>query len=352
MFKTQIYLVLAILSLSMLLSACAPAASPQPTATTAPQPTAPLEPTGIEVIKLKVSTLPFVSYAPFFIAQEEGLFAEQGLEVEFVKIDKTSEAMAGLAQGQIDVAAGFFDVSTLNAIAKGGQIKYVSDKGYLDTNGCDASTFVARKDLLESGKLDDLKNLAGMKIALTPTSTAEYALDVLLKGVGLSSKDVEVLDIPLPARLEGMGSGSVDIAATSDPWTIRMVNAGSGVVWNPWQKLMPNLQFSIIMYGPNLLEKNRDAGVRFLIAYLKAVKQYHEGKTDRNVEIIAKYTQLKVEEVKQSCWMSMRADGSVNLDGMDDFQQWALDKGYLVSIVPEDQLLDLGFLEAANQALK
>lgn len=351
--KISTYLVLALLLLSSLLSACTPAAATlQPTATTALQPTTPPEPTAVEKVKLIVSTLPFVSYAPFFIAQEEGLFAEQGLEVEFVKIDKTSEAMAGLAQGQIDIAAGFFDVSTLNAIAKGGQIKYVSDKGYMDPNGCDASTFVARKDLLESGKLDDLKNLAGMKIALTPTSTAEYALDVLLKGVGLSSKDVEVLDIPLPARLEGMGSGSVDIAATSDPWTIRMVNAGTGVIWNPWQKLMPNLQFSVIMYGPNLLEKNRDAGARFLVAYLKAVKQYHEGKTDRNVEIIAKYTQLKVEEVKQSCWMSMRADGAINLEGMDDFQQWALDKGYLISIVPEDQLLDLSFLETANKALK
>lgn len=321
--------------LTLVLGACAAPTPPPPTPT--PEPVA-----------IKVSILPFLSYAPFFIAQDEGIFAEHGLQVEFVKIDKTSEAMPALAQGQIDVAAGFFDVSTLNAIAQGGKIKYVSDKGYLDPNGCAAATFVARKDLIESGKLDDLRNLKGMKIALTPASSAEYALDVLLKDVGLTSKDVEVMNIPLPARLEGLGSGAIDIFAGSDPWVIRATNAGYGEVWRPWQELLPNFQFSIIMYGTNLLEKNRDVGVRFLTAYLQAVKTYNQGKTDRNVEIVAKYTQLTPEEVRQSCWMSMRTDGSVDLAGMQGFQDWALAAGLQVGKVTDDQLWDGSFLEKAG----
>jgi len=327
------------LILILTLSACAGPAAPQPTPT--PEPVA-----------LKVSVLPFLSYAPFFIAQDEGIFAEQGLQVEFVKIEKTSEAMPALAQGQIDVAAGFFDVSTLNAIAQGGKIKYVSDKGYLDPNGCAASTFVARKDLLESGKLDDLANLKGLKIALTPASSAEYALDMLLKDVGLSSKDVEILNIPLAARFEGMGSGAVDIAAVSDPWTLRIVKAGYGEIWHPWQELLPNFQFSVIMYGPNLLEKRPDVGVRFMIAYLKAVAQYNQGKTDRNVEIIAKYTQLTPEEVKEACWMSMRSDGSVDLSGMAGFQDWAIAKGLMDTRISNEQLWDPQFIEKAAAALK
>ena len=118
-------------------------------------------------------------------------------------------------------------------------------------------------------------------------------LDVLLKDTGLTSKDVEILNIPLPARLEGMGNGSIDIAAVSDPWTVRIVNAGYGVVWNPWEKLLPNFQFSVNMYGPNFLEKNPEFGKKYMIAYLKGVRQYNQGKTDRNVEIIAKYTEMK-----------------------------------------------------------
>jgi len=357
--KPVIQIVGYLLLVSTLLAACTTPSASQPAATVAPavQATAaPAEATQAvpsqALTKIKVSILPFLSYAPIFIAKEEGFFAEQGFDVEFVRIDKTSEAIPALAQGQIDVASGNIEASTLNAVAKGGDIKYVSDKGYLDPNSCSSSTFVVRKELLDNGTLNDLKNIKGMKVALTPASPPEYALDVLLKDTGLTSKDVEILNIPLPARLEGMGNGSVDIAAVSDPWTIRMVNAGYGEVWNPWEKLLPNFQFSVNMYGPNFLKKNPEFGKKYMIAYLKGVRQYNQGKTDRNVDIIAKYTQMKPEEVKQSCWMTMRSDGSIDISGVTGFEEWALAKGLLVSMVPPEDLLDLSFVQSANDALK
>jgi ABC-type nitrate/sulfonate/bicarbonate transport system substrate-binding protein len=36
-------------------------------------------------VELKVVILPYISFAPYFIAAEEGFFEEQGLKVEFVK---------------------------------------------------------------------------------------------------------------------------------------------------------------------------------------------------------------------------------------------------------------------------
>jgi NitT/TauT family transport system substrate-binding protein len=359
--KTFVRYVFICIIIALVISGCASQATQQPTASEPPAEPAPTEPAASsteeteasgDLVKLTVSILPFLSYAPVFIALEEGYFAEQGFDVEFVRIDKTSEAMPALAQGQIDVASGFFDVSTLNAIAQGGDIRYVSDKGFLDPNGCSASTFVVRKDLLEAGTLDDLKNIKGMKVALTPASSAEYALDVLLKDVGLSSSDVEILNIPLPARLEGMGNKSVDIAAVSDPWTLRIVNAGYGEVWNPWEKLMPDFQFSINMYGPNFLKKNPEFGKKYMMAYLKGVRQYNEGKTPRNIEIIAKHTQMEPSEVEQSCWMSMRDDGMIDIAGMSGFQEWAIAKGLQIKEIPPEDLLDLSFVESANEALK
>jgi NitT/TauT family transport system substrate-binding protein len=151
------------------LTGCASIGSLQPTTTQA----------GVtpQLTKVKVSVLPFLTYAPLFIAKEEGFYAEQGLDVEFVPTDKNSDAMAPLAQGQIDVASGLFDVSTLNAIAKGANIQYVSDKGYLDPNTCSAMTFVVRKELLDSDALKDPQKIKGMKVALMPASSAEYAAE-------------------------------------------------------------------------------------------------------------------------------------------------------------------------------
>ncbi len=81
-------------------------------------------------------------------------------------------------------------------------------------------------------------------------------------------------------------------------------------------------------------------------------KQYNLGKTDRNVAIIAKYTEMKPEEVRQSCWMSMRSDGMIDNAGMSGFQEWALAKGLQLSLVPPEKLLDMSFVKAANEAMK
>jgi hypothetical protein len=37
---------------------------------------------------------------------------------------------------------------------------------------------------------------------------------------------------------------------------------------------------------------------------------------------------------------------------MSSFEEWALAKGLLVSLVPPESLLDLSFVQSANDALK
>ena len=360
-----------ILVLSIILTACttgaptsplteAPAQMP-PTGepTTPPEPVAteesvpPPEPAEtLEPFKLKVLVLPYQAYAPFFIAKEEGYYAEQGLDVEFVRMEKSGEFTPALAQGQLDVAADLLNVGTLNAIAKGSQIKYVADKGFFDPESCTYTAWMARKDLLESGVLDDLKNLAGMKIAASSATTIEYFFDTMVKDVGLSSADAEFMNLPPADRLEALKTGAIDITNVAEPWILRIKNAGAGDVWRPIEKEFPNFAFSILMFGPNLLEKNPEVGKRFMIAYLKAIQKYNEGKTDRNIEIISKYTEQTPEELMQMCWQSIVPDGKLNLQSVLDFQEWAVAKGYVDAALTEEQLWDPSFIEYANEALK
>src|SRR4051794_16507796 len=62
-------------------AATSPAAAPAAVAAT----TAPAGPSIVTTpsVDLKVGVIPQASYAPFFIAQERGYFAEMGLNVEF-----------------------------------------------------------------------------------------------------------------------------------------------------------------------------------------------------------------------------------------------------------------------------
>ena len=85
-----------------------------------------------ELIELKVVTVPFLGFAPFFIAQEEGFFLEQGLDVEFIEMFRTADSIPALLQGDLDMIGTVIDVGTLNAISQGSTLRVVSDReGFL-----------------------------------------------------------------------------------------------------------------------------------------------------------------------------------------------------------------------------
>jgi len=303
---------------------------------------------------LRVVIVPYLSYAPFFIAEEEGYFADHGLRIEYVRIDSSASAIPTLAQGRLDVVAGTIQVSQLNAMSRGAKIKFVASRGYVARRGCASEAVVARRALVEGGKLDSPARLKGRRIAMprASASSADYFLETLLNTAGLTLDDVEIVDIPPPAQLEALEKGMVDLTLVGEPWVTRLLQTGHGVLWMEARKVIPDFQWGFILYGPTLLEKNPDAGRRFIIAYLKAARQYNLGKTERNLEILAKHTGLDRELLKQACWPPMREDGRINVKGVLGFQAWSIKKGLLDSPVKEERLWDPSFVEYANRALK
>jgi NitT/TauT family transport system substrate-binding protein len=302
-----------------------------------------------EPLHLKVTSQPYLSFAPYYIAQTEGYFAEEGLEVEFVEM-QGEQATPLLIQGDLDVMAGV-GVYYLNAISRGAEIKVVADKGHIGTTGCSSGAVLVRRELFETGELDSAAELIGRSMQVRSATMEEYYLDNLLEPAGLTSDDLVILDLPPAAELEAMAQGTVDLFMGSEPWKTRHLQSGNAVLWVPYNDLVPGEQHATIVYGPNLLQANPDAGRRFMIAYLRGVRQYSEGKTERNLEIIAEFSGLDRELLQATCWFYIHDDGHVNLQSVLDFQQWAVEKEYLDSIVPEEQFYDPSFIQYAKQVL-
>jgi NitT/TauT family transport system substrate-binding protein len=304
-----------------------------------------------EPVTLKVLLLPYLSFAPLFIAEEEGYFAEQGLQIEFVKISDSAEAIPALAQGELDVWASFVSIGIFNAIAREGGIRLVADKGYIAPSGCTSTALIASKTLVEAGELDSPAQLRGRRIAIEPPTPEGYYVEKLLATAGLTLADVETLDMPPPAELEALENGTIDLSGTSEPWVTRILRTGHGVLWLPVQEVIPDFQWAFIAYGPTLLDENSDAGQRFMVAYLRALRQYGEGKTERNLELLAEFTELEQELLAEVCWPPVHSDGQINVQSVLDFQAWAVDKGYLDRVVTKDEFWDPSFVEYANEVL-
>jgi len=192
------------------------------------------------IVHLKIQLLPYFSYAPLYIAEQEGYYAEQGLEVEALKL-QGGEAFIALVRGEIDVAATFVSSNSLSAVYQGENVKIVADKGYVVPEGCTVNGLLARKQLMDEGKLNSVQDMLGKKIKYDQTSIQAFYVQKLLETVGASLDDVEYVDFNSSAvLLQIFESGGVDLAIESEPWLTRNTDTGNAVLWKDMKDLIPN----------------------------------------------------------------------------------------------------------------
>ncbi|HEX7587898.1 MAG TPA: ABC transporter substrate-binding protein [Anaerolineae bacterium] len=306
-----------------------------------------------ERVKLKVLLLPYLSYAPLFIAQEEGYYNEQGLDVEFVRLADSATAIPSLAQGGLDVVGASLRAAALNAMLRGTKMRIVADKGHIDSKSCGYYSFIARRSLVEAGELQTAAQLKGRRLSniAGQASPEGYFVDKLLGSAGLTFDDAQVSAIPLGAELEAMQQGALDLTVAGEPSATQFVQSGQGVKWMQVQQIVPGFQFDVLIYGPNLEEKNPDAGRRFMVAYLKAVRQYNQGKTARNLDLLTKFTGLDRGLVANMCLPSVDSDAGIDVNSVMEFQAWAVQKKFLDRALTPDEFWDPSFVQAARNVI-
>ena len=308
--------------------------------------------TAKESTTIKVVFLPFISNAPFFIGVEEGYFEEEGFILEFVEVERTSEAIPALELGEVDVVGGLISTGTINAMARGANIKFVADKGHVTPTGCNTGALLANKAFLEAHPNRNPADLKGAKISVNPASLNGYWIDILLRQANLTFDDIDHFRTSSAAEYEMMVEGTVDLASVDEPWTTRMLQAGLGDLWVSFGDLVPDASYAHVWYGPNFLEDEPEMAKRFMVAFLKSVAQYNEGKTDRNLEILEKHLELDQDLLREACWPSVNSDGSINPNTVLDFQEWAFEQGLIDQVVPIEQFWDPTFIEYALQELQ
>ncbi|HUM02579.1 MAG TPA: ABC transporter substrate-binding protein [Thermoanaerobaculia bacterium] len=302
-------------------------------------------------VHLKVLFVRFLSFAPLAIAEAEGYFRSQGLEVEPVTLTGSNEATPPLIRGELDVVTGLIKIGDFNAIARGASLRLVADKGHFEAGPCAPMAFVARPGLMDGEGANEPARLRRARVAASPLSYVEYALETLLSRKGLKLTDVNLARMHEGMVGEAIEKGSLDIGVLAEPNLSRAVKSGKAVLWAPFPEFLPEGQLAAIYFGPGLLERNRDAGRRFMVAYLQGVRQYNRGKTPRNLDILVSATGLDRELLKEACWQPIRGDGRINVESVLDFQRWAVRRGALDAVVPAERFWDPSFVEEATRVL-
>jgi NitT/TauT family transport system substrate-binding protein len=306
-----------------------------------------------EPYTVRVTTLPNLSHAPLFIAQEEGYFEEQGVDVEFVTFRRTATALPSLVRGDLDVFMSMIKPAYLSAMLRIGNVKLVAIRGALAPEGCVGYAVMARKDLVENGALEGPGSLRNLRLGADRESATFYLMDTLLRSGGLTLDDVESVQLPYTLKVEAFRRDLVDVTNASEPWLTRVLEAGDAVVWIPSRDILPGFQFGFTMFGPTLLEQNREAGRRFMTAYLRGVRQYNDsGKTARNVEIVAKHLRVEADLLEKACWSYHQGDGRLDFEAFRHYQAWAVGQGFIDRPLSESEMWDSSFTDHANRVLE
>ncbi len=351
--------------LAILVVACAPAAAPTATVapasptskpaaaapTTAPATTAPKPAT----IAIKVGVTGTASDAGVYIAKEKGYFAEQGLDADVALFQSLADTISAMGKGDLDAGGGGWTVPIPNAIQRGIPIKVVADKGSTPP-GFSFFQLTLRKDVFESGKITEPAQLKGKKIGVTSVASMAIMLAPLLQQAKLTFNDVELVPLTWADMLSAYSNKSIDAAMISEPTLSKAVEAGLAVRWKPLSDFHPSQQWGVLAFSPKFAE-NKDAANRFMVAYVKAMRDYNDAfiKNKNKSEIVnilaksANITDLSLFD--KMAMPGLNPDGYVDMKSLEWGIQFWLSTGDMKETIDLKKVVDNSYADYAVQKL-
>ncbi len=275
-----------------------------------------------------------VATASFYIAQERGWFTAEGIDWQYEPLQVTSEALAQVATGNLEVANVTVGAAVLNSLVRGLDVKVIAGNTSYPPNGPSINAFMVRKDLYDSG-VTDASGLRGRRVGGNSLGVfTEYAIDKALATGGLGMDDVEFVQMPFPDIPAGFSNRAIDAAFTIEPAVsvIRAQNSAVQIV----PEWLRGAQETVLMGGPTFL-RDRPLAEAFLRVYLRGVRALEaEGMTPETAALVERYTHVSADLVRGMRTPYVDPDGRVNWDSLMDQQRFYMARGSATYSTPLD----------------
>ena len=199
---------------------------------------------------LKIGLLMIDDSLPFFIAEEEGLFIENDVQVELIPFSSAREKDLALEAGELDGVLA--DLVVVALMRKGGTDARVVALSLGATSQEGRFAILAAPDS-HITKPEDLK---GVPIAISNNTMIHYLAENMPLEVGLAKEDIKTLSIPdLGLRLDALIAGNdVQAALLPDPLAALAEKQGAKAIIDD-TKLETNLSQSVIVFRGDTIEK-------------------------------------------------------------------------------------------------
>jgi NitT/TauT family transport system substrate-binding protein len=284
--------------------------------------------------------LPFL---PLKIAEEEGFFQEENVNVEFVDL-KPTDLLPRILHKDFDMALGFVGAGIFNAFARGVELQVIAD--FAQTQ----QYLLIRKDLWDNGTIKDLSDLKGKTIGITGQGEGVYYVLVkFLEQEGLDVlKDVKTIKLRASERALALEAKKIDASVSvGEPWNTVALENGWAVIY---PKIEGWIQLFVIVTTEDAIQEKPEATKAFLRAYVKAIKFHNKAmegvEPERSrVEVLKVAIMEQPEEiVKKMSWLKYNSDGKPDIESMSEQLEFFKKLGLIDGEIDINQLVNLEFL--------
>jgi NitT/TauT family transport system substrate-binding protein len=299
---------------------------------------------------IKVGIVRTQASAPIYIAQERGYFAAEGVPAELVYFDAGQPIAVATVAGSIDFGVTA-TTAGLYSLAGQGALRIIAASAR-EFQGFHAFGYLVSSRVYEAG-VKSPKDLAGHSVALTQIgSPGHYSLGLLAEKYKFDLKAMRLLPLQSISNVvTAVTGGQADaMVQTAVPAVMPLIQKGEIRVagWvgdeTPWQ-------FSAAFTATKSADQRADTVARFLRAYGRGVRDYHDAFTGSNetrrdgpgapeiLAIIAKYHGITIEEVRTNL---SYFDRDARLDVQDVLHQiaWFKSQGMIKGEIDGDQVID------------
>lgn len=292
-----------------------------------------------DALKARIGVLRLSSSAPVFIAQDKGYFREAGLDVELKFFDAAQPIAVATTSGDIDFGVTAFTAGLYNLAGKG-VLKVIGGMSR-EKAGYPLIGYFASNNAYASG-LKTPKDLAGKRVAVTQVgSSFHYSLGLLADKYGFKLADVKIIPLQSLSNAAAALKGETVDAALLPISTARKLMDEGGAKFLGWVGDETPWQLGAVFASPKTLT-NKVLVTKLLGVLAKADREYHDvilaamkdgtapinEQTKPLLEIIAKYTNLPVEQVVGNC-AYIDPEGRLDVKNVDNQIKWLQEQGFV-----------------------
>ena len=219
--------------------------------------------------KIRLGVLPFSESLAAIIADMQGFFKEEGLEVEISKFESGAIAVPVLQSGRMDIVLSN-TVATFQAIEQGLDAVVLAPGAIVRSSPPDTTTAL----IVRKGSIKSLKDLEGKRIAVNViNSSAWLHMVAALDKHGVDRTKVRFSEVPFPQMNDPLLNGQLDAVGQVEPFRSALMATGNVeiVSWT-YVETAPNSDITQYVALTSWVEKNRATTTKFVRAVTKGAQ--------------------------------------------------------------------------------